>query len=336
MSELNMSVFRLYSIGTAAENMEFGKRTLEVWPSEQMPAVDGDVTTNQTNISTEGTDAQGQKYTQNINAGNVIEAEWLSYNSNRPFPSLIRRGEKVKIWRNSDTDQFYWTEMGTDIRYRRGDIYTIACISTIVNDDDPISHENSYWFELDSLNGVIRLSTTALNNEACKYLFEFMTREGTFQLSDSIGNYLKLESVDQRWTIMNAAETSLIMDGADTTLTMTGKYTVNAQDCLFNITNDFTIEATTKTENIRNEFSLNTVTATMKADTNYTVNSASITLNGPLSSFGFGGGAGSAKFQGTMDIEGTTTVQGDLNNNGIKVTGHNHQGDSGGQTGPMQ
>lgn len=340
--QLQASVFNLYSIGTAAEDLEFGTRDLEVWPGEQMSGVDGDVTSNQTNISTDGQNATGQKYTQNINTGTTIKAKWLSRNSNRPYPSLIRRGEGVKIWRNADTDEFWWEEIGDDIYMRRGDIYSIACISTIVEEGEPISHLNSYWFEMDSLNGVIRLSTTKLNNEACAYLFQFMTREGTFTLEDDIGNGLKLESNDQRWTVKNAADTTLVMDGPDTTLSMNGKYTVNARDCVYNIDNDFTINALTKTENITNEFSLNTIQATMTATTNYSINAPTIGLNGALTSAGYGGGAGSANFQGTMDIEGPTkitgetTVDGILTNNGINVSAHKHPGDSGGTTGPMQ
>lgn len=339
---VQVSVFHLYSIGAAAENMEFGKTELEVWPGEQMPNLDGEVTSNQTNITADGEDAEGRKYTQNINTGNTIKAEWLSNDTNRPFPSLIRRGEKVMIWRNSDTGEFWWREMGDDVHMRRGDIYVISCVSTIIEEGTPISHENSYWFEIDSLNGVIRLSTTKLNGEACTYLFEFMTRNGTFKLEDDIGNLMYLESVDHRWTIKNASDTSLVMDGADTTLSMPGKYVVNAQECIYNITNAFTTNCDSKIDNFTSSWEVTTQETTLNSVSSYTVNSASITLNGPLSSFGYGGGAGSAKFTGTMELDGDSTVtgqstvNGDLVNNGVNVTRHNHQGDSGGTTGPMQ
>lgn len=341
--QMQASVFHLYSIGHAAENMEFGTDgSLEVFPAEQMSGLDGDLTSNQTNVSAEGENGEGQKYTQNINTGSTIKASWLSRDSNRPFPSLIRRGEKVIIWRNSDTDEFCWEEYGRDIYMRRGDIYTIACISTVVNKDDPLSNKNSYWFEIDSLNGVIRLSTTKLNNEACEYLFEFMTREGTFTLSDSIGNFMKLESTDHRWTIANAANTTLVMDGADTTLTMSGKYTVNAQECEYNIQNMFATNCDQKVDKFASSWEVTTDKSTITSMSNYTVNSASITLNGPLSSFGMGGGAGSAEFTGTMTLHGDSTFNGDstvsgtLMNDGKNVTTHNHRGDSGGNTGPMQ
>ena len=356
--QVQASVFVLYSIGMAAENMEFGGSSeLEVLPGEQMQALDGDVTANQENMSSEGQDSVGRKYTQNINTGKVIRAKWLSRNTNRPFPSLIRRGESVMIWRNSDTDEFWWEEMGQNIRYRRGDVYTIACISTIVGPDDPISMENSYWFEIDSLNGIIRFSTTDLNGELCRYLVEIMAKEGKLLIEDTIGNYLRLDSVDQRWRIVNAAATELDMHAENTTLSMTGKMVINAQNMDMNIdqllkisatdfkqeiSNSIEVSAVTKTENITTSYSLETVQATMTATANYTINSASIALNGPLTSMGYGGGAGSAKFVGSMDIEGNTTMTGDQNvdgtitNNGINVSTHNHRGDSGGQTGNMQ
>lgn len=336
------SVFNLYSIGTAAENMEFGTRTLEVWPGEQMSGIDGDVTSNQTNITTEGENARGEKYTQNINTGSTIKANWLSRDTNRPYPSLIRRGEEVMIWRNADTDEFWWEEMGKSAHMRRGDIYSIACISTIVEEGDQISHLNSYWFEIDSLNGVIRLSTTKLNGEVASYLFEIMTRQGTYKLEDDIGNQMLLESTDHRWTIKNASDTSLIMDGVNTTLSMTGKYTVNAQECEYNIQNTFTTNCDQKIDNFTSSWEVNTQQTTLNSVAGYTLNAVMISLNGVIASGGYGGGAGSASFTGTMSIEGatsitgTTAIDGILTNNGINVSTHDHRGDSGGNTGPMK
>lgn len=356
-ANVQASVFTLYSIGTAAENIVFPETELEVWPGEQKQGLDGDVTSHQENISVDGQNAVGQKYTQNINTGNVIRAKWLSRNTNKPFPGLIKRGESVKIWRNADSDEFWWEEMGKDIHYRRGDIHVIACISTIVEKGDPISMENAYWFEIDSLNGVIRLSTTKLNNEACSYLFEFMTREGMFRLEDSVGNYLRLDSVDQRWRIVNAAGTELDMHAENTTLSMSGKMTINAQNMDFNIEQLFKVIAQDMTQEISNaittsstthevtttaSYTLNSLTADMNATTSYSISAPTIGLNGALTSMGFGGGAGSAKFVGSMDIEGTTTMDGDstvtgtLMNDGKNVTTHHHRGDSGGTTGPME
>lgn len=331
MNATETSVFRIYAIGNAAENLEFGETELEVWPGEKFPTLDGDVTANQENISAEGENAEGQKYTQNINTGNVIRAKWLSRDTNRPFPSLIRRGELVILWRNADSDQFYWEEMGTDIRYRRGDIWTLACISTVVQGEDPISPLNAYWFEIDSLNGVVRLSTTKLNGEATAYEMEFMTREGTFRIEDDIGNFIKLESNDQRWTIANASESTMVMDAENVTLSMNGKYTVNAQEMEVNIQNGISINAQTKEENITTSYTLQTITASMTATANYNISSAAISLGGPITGGGYGGGAGSATFNGTMHVseavtsDSTIESAGDITAAGLNLNTHKHK-----------
>lgn len=335
-----MSSFRIYSIGNAAENLVFGEDELEVWPGEKFPTLDGDVTPNQENISTEGENAEGQKYTQNINTGNVIRAKWLSRDANRPFPPLIRTGELVILWRNSDSDQFFWEEMGTDIRYRRGDIWTLACISTIVNADDPISPKNAYWFEIDSLNGVIRLSTTKLNGEVTAYEFEFMTREGTFRIEDDIGNFVKLESKDQRWTLANASDSKLVMEAENVTLSMNGKYTIKAQEMEVDIQNGISINAQTKEENIAVSYTLQTITASMTAEANYNINSAAISLGGPITGGGYGGGSGSAKFDGTMHVteavtsDATIESAGEITAAGLNLNTHRHKDSRGGDCSP--
>lgn len=329
--DMEVSVFKLYSIGTAAENLEFGQTKLEVWPSEQFPEVDGDVTSNQTNISTDGENADGQKYTQNINTGNVLQAEWLPRDTNRAFPSLIRRGELVLIYRNSDSDEFYWEEMGKNIHYRRGDIWCIACVSTVVEKDTPIGPKNAYWLEIDSLNGMVNLSTTKLNGEAAEYKLEIQARDGRVEIADDLGNFFRLESPDQRWTLMNGAQSSLVMDAENVTLSMTGKYTVNAQEVEYNIQDTITENATTKVENITESFTLNTITATMTADTSYTINAATIGLNGNIGAGGFGGGVGTAKFNSSLDVTGPVGMQsgldvaGTIMNDGLNVTTHRHK-----------
>lgn len=334
--DIEVSVFKLYSIGTAAENMEFGQIELEVWPSEQFPQADGDITSNQENISAEGQNAEGQKYTQNINTGNTIRATWLSRDTNRPFPSLIRRGELVLIYRNSDSDEFYWEEMGKNIHYRRGDIWCVACISTVVDENTPIGPKNAYWLEIDSLNGVVRLSTTKLNAEAAAYKLEIMAREGRVELADDIGNYFRLESPDQRWTLMNASESSLTLDAENITLNCNGKYTINAKQMEANIQEDITVNAQTKTENIQQSYTLQTITASMNASANYTISSAAISLAGPITGGGYGGGSGSATFNGTMHVSDAMTTGstletgGQITAAGLNLNTHKHKDSRGG------
>ena len=132
---------------------------------------------------------------------------------------------------------------------------------------------------------------------------------------------------------------------------MSGKMTINAQNMEFNIDqlfkviasdftqeidNAITVTATTKEETYTASYTLNSLTADMTATTKYSINSPIIALNGALTSTGYGGGVGKAVFRGETDFEGPTNVEGDLTNNGINVSRHDHQGDSGGTTGPMQ
>lgn len=329
MSEehIESSVLRVYSRGIAAENITFGSRTLEVWLQEKSPALDGDLTANVTNITASGVNAEGASFSQNVDTSATVNAEWLSRNSNRPYPPLVRRGERLIIWRNADTDKYYWEEMGLDGTYRRGDIICMASVSTIVDKDTPLSHENSYWFEIDSLNGIIRISTTNLNQELTTYALELLTKTGTFKFIDGLGNGLYLNSEENNWTIENAEGTRLVMKGINTLLEMKGKLDVKALEAVFEIQQGLTF-------NVGQTFTLQSMNTSMNASVSYNIEAPNIGLAGNLSSAGKGGGVGTASFNNTTTFNNKTTMQNGLNLDGVEVGEHYHEGVHGRTSGP--
>lgn len=355
---MEVSVFKLFSVGEAAENLEFGKRELEVRPTEAQPDLDGDVTSNVTNITAEGKDAQGIAYSSNINATSTIKAKWLSRDATRPYPGLIRRGETVLIWRVGDSDEYYWEEAGKDTQYRRGDMWMIACVSDVVKEGDHISPLNAYWFEIDSLNGVIRLSTTKANNELVSYLWEFMCKEGKFTLKDSNDNIFTLDSGGHFWKLANATGSMMEMNKETTTFTNPHDFIVNARNIEFNANENITMKAGKNIEGTaasainlecvtyelkaQTSYTLNTTTASCNASANYSIAAPNIGLAGNISSTGVGGGAGTASFKANLSVEGSTdfvgnsNVTGILTNNGINVSKHNHLDSRNGTCSPMQ
>lgn len=321
-SNMDLSVFRVYSRGVAAENISFGTRVLEVWLQEKSPALDGDLTADVTNITATGVNGEGASFSQNVDTSATVQAEWLSFNSNRPYPPLVRRGERLIIWRNADTDKYFWQEAGLDGNYRRGDIVCVSAVSTVVDKDTPLSHENSYWFEMDSLNGIIKLSTTNLNNELTNYVMELMTKTGNFKLEDGLGNSLSLSSADSTWKIINAEGSKLELKGIDTFLEMKGKLNVKALEATFDLEQNLNF-------NVGQTFSLQSMNATMKSEVTYNINSPDIGLAGNLSSSGENGGVGTASFNNQTTFGAKTTMIGGLNLDGIEMGEHIHDGQHG-------
>lgn len=324
---LDTSVFRVYSRGIAAENATLASRVLEVWLQEDQVAMDGDVTSNVQNISATGKTAEGMEFSSNINVGTTVQAEWLSFNSNRPYPPLVRRGERLIIWRNADTSKYYWQEMGLDGHYRRGDFICMAAVSTVVEEGTPLSHENAYWFEVDSLNGIIKISTTDLNNEATTYALSLLTREGVFKFEDGLGNLLKLESLDKRWTIENGDQTKLVLDGINTLLEMQGDFRLKAKNVLCDIFENMKF-------NVAQNFSLQSMSSTMTAEVSYNISAPTIGFEGNLSSGGTGGGVGTASFNSQTTFNGRTIMEDGLTLNGIEQELHIHDGQHGPTNGP--
>lgn len=347
---MKTSVLRLWSLGEAAENLQFGQRDLEVTPTERLTSTDGDISSNITTIEADGVDANNVPYSTKVNAAGSIKAKWLSRDAARPYPGLIRRGEQVQIWKVADTDQYYWELTGTDVTYRRGDNYIIACVSDVIGENDHISPLNAYWFEIDSLNGVFRFSSTKANDEKAAYLFRFLMKEAMFDLKDDLGNEFTLLSLDNHWKIKNGNNSFYELIGNDINEECAGTKTTKARSIKQIAQDDITLESTTYDVTASDSVKVETNATEWNSTSSYQVKSTVINLNGgsgvnlnapniglggALTSTGFGGGAGSASFTGNMSIEGAHTVTGEMTNNGISITGHKHTDSRNGTTTTM-
>lgn len=206
-SKANASILKLYSVGEAAANLLVGQTELSVWPKEKQTHADGEVTDNVTTTATSGVDGSGNNYSDNVEASVAIKAKWLSRDPWLKFPGLVRRGEEVMIWRVGDTDQYYWELMGLSNHLRRKDIMLLAISNTRDEKTTDLTAANSVFFELNTVDKHISLSTPNNDGEKCRYMIQLNYGDCNFSLSDDVGNSIVMDSIEQLIQARNGADT---------------------------------------------------------------------------------------------------------------------------------
>ena len=208
------SLIRPYSLGVAAANIEFGQRELEIYPVEDLSQIDGEITDAQSQVESTGVDKDGNTYATSETASNAIKATWLSLDAHRPFPSLIRRGERVMLWRVGDTDKYYWTEMGLDDKTRRKDILTIIVPNSPKEGENSRTHETAYFVEVNTVDKHITIQTNKNDGEEFAYILQINSGDSNLTLCDDVGNYFQLDSKAQSLTMKNQmnSEVTIVKD----------------------------------------------------------------------------------------------------------------------------
>ena len=188
------SLIRPYSLGIAAANLEFGQKDLEVSPIENLAQLDGEVVDTQIEIESTGVDKDGNTYSTLQKASNSIKATWFPLDIYRAFPGLIRRGERVMIWRVGDTDKYYWTEMGLDDKTRRTDIMTFLIPNSSKEGENSRTPDTAYFIEVNTVDKHISIQTNKNDGETFAYLLQLNPGGKNATLCDDVGNYIQLDS----------------------------------------------------------------------------------------------------------------------------------------------
>lgn len=280
------SAFKLYSFGVVVENKPRTTNEVLVVPIEVFPMMEGELGEEVEELKHKGVNSFDEPYELTIKTSQAIPCIWLPHGSNRHTSPDVRRGERVLIYRNSDSDElFYWVPLGLDDHLRR--LETVRWLFNANPDglsDDKPDPDNSYLFEVSTHDKLITLTTTKLNGEPFAYTFQFNTGDGYFTVTDDAKNFIELDSAETRICLHNA----------------TGTYwELNKQDLIGYAARDIDVTA------VRN--------ITFKCD-NYAVDAKStFTVNSKSSKITAPDGIeldGPVKCKQTLDVMGKTTAKG--------------------------
>lgn len=201
----NLSKLRFYSIGIVAANKPLNGMDIEVYPTEELPMLDGYLDDAQETVKAEGTDASGKNYNAKVKMGNSIKAQWLPFcDSQRLTAPNVRRGEGVMIYQFGDADKYYWTTLKNDNRLRKLET-VIYAFSATQKESDPMNGDTTYFLEVSTHKKLVSFHTSQANGEAFGYDIQINADESRVILTDTAGNKF----------ILNSPQTQLRMENAD-------------------------------------------------------------------------------------------------------------------------
>lgn len=190
----DISKFKLYCIGTVAEDLITGNKAIKVYPHEHIANVEGDIEQSDT-MSKQSKDSQNRSYNVTVNTKVTITAVWRNPNSNRTTPPNVRRGETVEVYQYDNTDKYYWTTIGNEL-----DLRGLEHVEYVyVNDPEAkeINDSNSYKVIYSTLNKLIGFRTADNNGEATTYEKILDTKNGVdILVLDGFGNSIILNSTE--------------------------------------------------------------------------------------------------------------------------------------------
>jgi hypothetical protein len=198
------SHFQPYSIGIASANKHLDSDILYVVPIEVTPYGEGEIDSEIEQFEGKGKDRHEEDYEVSVNHDSSVEALWLrNGHTNRRTPPDVRRGERVMLYRHSDSGALFWDSMGMDDHLRKLEtvIYTWSDTQDEAkNSTDP---DQCYQFEVCTHTKQLTLQTVKADEEPYAYTYQFNTGEGIVLLTDDVKNFFQLDSPETCWTIKN-------------------------------------------------------------------------------------------------------------------------------------
>lgn len=211
-----LSQFQVYSIGIVAQNKKLDEDIIYVLPIEITPFVNGELDASVSKENISGLDKDGNTYTVSVNESSSVKAKWLPLGeTNRRTAPDVRRGERVLLYRHSDSDLLYWGSMGMDAHLRKLETVIWSWSGTRDENADSTDPENCYSLEVSTHNKLLTLRTSKADGEPYGYTLQLNTQYGNFVVTDDVGNYMQIDSPETKISLKNKDGTEVHLDKKD-------------------------------------------------------------------------------------------------------------------------
>lgn len=247
---MEKSKFYLYTIGEVARDKLLTSYQIEVFPSEILPNTTIDPASVNSNV-VEVIDSNGGISSINVDKTRTINCEWLPVgDSNRVTPPDVVAGEKVFVYRYSDTDLYFWTTTYVEIDLRKHETVTWLYSNKQEKSDLSTATKNAYKFIVDTLNKFIEMFTNNNDGEYTTYNVKVNTKDGIIVIVDGKQNTFTLESQKDTLTIDLKNELNIIT---------TNKVNIKTTDINIEASNNINITAGNNISiKAGNDYTLNT------------------------------------------------------------------------------
>lgn len=213
---MNSHILRPVYTGVAVADIEYGSNILHVKPLEPNPSAVGEVSLAIDLVKIEIETRKGLKEYKAI-FSDYLMCSWLNRNSNRITAPDVKLGERIQIWQNADTEDFYWEPLGIDQNLRTLE-HVIFAFSNTNNEDrsnKKLDFTNCYIMEFDTINKKIRIKTNKNDEEPFEYEILLNTKEGFFKVNDDVGNQFLLDSTNTVIEMLNKDKSQYRLDKKD-------------------------------------------------------------------------------------------------------------------------
>lgn len=192
-------------LGRAAEDLPGGTVLLKVILPEITPGIEGPFSAATTEASVKTLTPDGREEEGQLTLSNHITATWIG-ERNVTYPPRVVKNEQVEVIKVGDSDKYYWKALGRDKENEKLDILRFS-VSDTQSLSEPKTDDNTYFFEMDTVNKRVSLRTSMSDGEPVKYSMVFDTSKGTFTLADSLKNVIAIDSQKPDIHIANFEQT---------------------------------------------------------------------------------------------------------------------------------
>lgn len=296
-----------FSMGTVAEHLKSNETKIEVIPIDKQPFNSGKVVADAVEVKSSVANSQGEQVNTSTLASKAITADWIGDSGNRVTPPNVRRGDEVRIYRNADSDQYFWEAVNRDDSRRRLEKAKWRFSATKDESVKKLDDTNSYTIDVDGETGAITVRTSTANGEAAPIAVRLDGKKGFVAIEVGEGNFLEIfHGKDGKVSLYNNRGTCVELDGAQALVKSDQRqlYKTKAHDTE---AKTITRKADTETVTLNN--------GTVDANS-YTVNSRNISLNAPNMSVGTGmsvSGDSWTQSSGSMTFNSTVNLTQNVN-----------------------
>lgn len=205
-------------------------------PSLSPGALGGPVAPGTTTGTVSFLDENGVKRTANITSANHVKAEWFNENRNAYAP-LVKKKEQVRVFQNGNGDKYYWEATGRDSNLRTLDRHRNEVSATPITGAAK-TDDNTYFSEVDAVNGLARFHTSKANKEPFAYEVKIDTKNGNIRIVDDKEgdhgfNKIFIDSNKNIIHISNNSGTSFHMEGENLSIDVPGNFILKAGKQLY-------------------------------------------------------------------------------------------------------
>lgn len=200
---MNPSIFHLTSIGRAAENLERNEHMLNVLMNESALGTDGELNFDPKVMEGSYENEHGETIVVEGMVAREVECQWLPTDDNRLTPPDIRRGELVEVWRQGDSDKYYWRSMAlrNDMRSLESVIYAWGATPELGGHKQDLS--KCYIMSVSAHDKHVTIRTSKANEELYAYTIQINTKESAVYIVDDDGQMIELDSRERRLQLIN-------------------------------------------------------------------------------------------------------------------------------------